>query len=643
MKREVKRRVWIDVLLVTIAMLVSVSIRLPAVFMPKVLDGREQYYSADGTPYLKEMDSYHFVKKMNIIAGNEDGNLTKFDNILPILGVMVYKIGNVFSHVSTEQVAAFLGPFIFMFACIPAYIFVKRKTNRAGGFLSALLIGITPSLVIANGFMTFDTDILLAVLPLLLALFFVLALEEETKKKRIIYTVSAVLTFVILCLSWHSASVYFYLFLIVSICLLVFFLLKDKAKIKIKTLLVLMSCMAICFIGLELMGFVSDNLRIFQISESSLYPDSGLFVIELQKLPLVAFTKLTDLFLVQRNGNINFLGGIGLLLVAISAVAFFLFIIFAKGNSKRENLNKIFNRYKSLSIVGILLVVWFLGAMISLPRGIRFTKIAALPICLLAGVFFGILIENIKDKKGWMRFFILGIIAIFPSFGAVSSAIAFEPSANKSLEETANYIREELGEEYRIATWWDLGYFYEYKGVDVLFDGGTQGGGYLYWVANALTTDDPELTKGIFRMLSVDYLELKAPEKATEMFDGDLAAAAKMIKEILVLKKDGAREKLAKDYDFSEDGIEELLALTHPENPQKTVVVVTQDMIKKLDTISYYGSYDLIEGKGSSEEVRNSMMTRLFNSDNAGSGFVLRKKINDPLNKFGSAVWIIDY
>ena len=207
----------------------------------------------------------------------------------------------------------------------------------------------------------------------------------------------------------------------------------------------------------------------------------------------------------------------------------------------------------------------------------------------------------------------------------------------------ANYVKRDLGEDYRIATWWDLGYFYEYKGIDVLFDGGTQGGGYLYWVANAFATDNPELTKGIFRMLSVDYLELKAPDKATEMFDGDLAAAAELLKEILVLKKDAAREKIVKDYDFAEMDIEELLALTHPENPQKTAVVVTQDMIKKIDTISYYGAYNLAEGKSNSEKIHNSMMTRLFNSDNAGNGFVFRKKINDPLNKFGSVVWTIDY
>lgn len=654
-KKSEKKKIWIDILLIFIAMATSFLIRLPSISISGVSEEeRSEYFSEEETPFLKDMDSYHFLKKTKIILGEDDGNLQKFDNGLPVVTAGIFRFLNLFFEVSVEQIAGLIGPIIFMLSCIPAYIFVRRKTNRVGGFLAALLVGIMPALVVANEFLIFDTDILNSVLALTLALLFVLAIEAKTRKRRILYIIFATLVFVILGFSWHSASVYYYLFIIVSIGMLVYILIREKFRLKdffqrpeakvIETFLVSFS---LAFFALLFSGFLKDNLKVFGANEgNNLYPESSEFVQELTVLPIVEGEKITDFFLVLKNGNMNVLGGVGLVALAILSAIYLIILGVLSVRKSDEETNKVFAR-KELVFSGILLVVWFLGAMVSLSKGIRFTKIATLPVCLLSGIGLGLIWEYFKESiKGKIGFLILVAVTVLPSFGAITASFVSKPSVDKALEKTANSVLD-FGDDYVLATWWDTGYYFEYKGSDVLVDAGTASGGEMFWIGMAFSTDDPKLSAGIFKMLAVDGLELYAPRKAIEMADGNYTKGVEMLKEILPLEKEEARKTLQKKSSFSEEDISELLSFSHPEESKKIAVVISDDMMNKSYSIFYYGMFDLEKGESGYqafdfERVNNSILYRLYNEKDDFSEFQFKKKIDDRLEVYGSRIWVIE-
>ena len=654
-EKSEKKKIWIDILLIFIAMATSFLIRLPSISISGVSEEeRSEYFSEEGAPFLKDMDSYHFLKKTKIILGEDDGNLQKFDNGLPVVTAGTFRFLNLFFEVSVEQVAGLIGPIIFMLSCIPAYIFVRRKTNRVGGFLAALLVGIMPALVVANEFLIFDTDILNSVLALTLALLFVLAIEAKTRKRRILYIIFATLVFVILGFSWHSASVYYYLFIIASIGMLVYILIREKFRLKdffrrpeAKVIGAFLVSFSLAFFALLFSGFLKDNLKVFGANEgNNLYPESSEFVQELTVLPIVEGEKITDFFSVLKNGNMNVLGGVGLVALAILLAIYLIILGVLSVRKSDEETNKVFAR-KELIFSGILLVVWFLGAMVSLSKGIRFTKIATLPVCLLSGIGLGLIWEYFKESiKGKIGFLILVAVTVLPSFGAITASFVSKPSVDKALEKTANSVLD-FGDDYVLATWWDTGYYFEYKGSDVLVDAGTASGGEMFWIGMAFSADDPKLSAGIFKMLSVDYLELSAPKKATEMTGGDLNKAVEMLKDILVLDREEAKKTLEEDYGFLEKDVDELLYYSHPENSRKIAVVVTEEMVDSSDGIFYYGFFNLEKGESEYDvfdfdKVNNSMLFRLYNSKENIGEFVFREKTEDKLSEFGSKIWTIE-
>lgn len=650
-----KKKFWLDILLVMLAMVVSILIRLPSIFLTNVPEEeRSEYYSENGALFLKDMDSYHFLKKTNIILGNDDSQLQTYDNGLPVITASVFRFLNLFSQVSVEQVAGVIGPIIFSFSCIPAYIFVRRKTNRVGGFFSALLIGIMPALVVANEFLIFDTDILATVLPLTMALLFVLAIEAGRKGKRILFSILAVTFAIILGFSWHSSSVYFYLFFAVSGVMLAYFLIRERFKFKkffsrteTRTVFSLLLSFLLVFILLLSFGFLKDNLKIFGAREESFYPESDEFVQELSDLPFIEGEKITDFFSVLKDGSVNILGGVGLFSLACVSVIFLGVVIFANRGETCGKLSKKLAQYKGLTISGVLLVVWFLGAMASLSFGLRFTKIATVPVCLLAGMMIGILFEKRRGKRAIVGALIVVALAVFPSFSAITASFVSKPSVDWSLEETASYIKEELGDDFVVATWWETGHYFEYAGLDVLVDAGTASGGEMFWIGMAFSTDDPKLSEGIFRMLAVDGLELSAPRKAIEMADGNYTKGVEMLKEILPLEKEEARKTLQKKSSFSEEDISELLSFSYPEESNKIAVVILDDMMNKSDSIFYYGMFDLEKGESGYqafdfERVNNSMLYRLYNEKDDFSEFQFKKKIDDRLEVYGSRIWVIE-
>lgn len=658
-QQDEKKKRWLDVLLIFVAMAIGVGIRLPALFMPMVPENeRSEFLTEENEPYLYEMDSYYFAQKTKCLVEHCE-IVDKRDMLLPIIGAFLYWIANIFINVSVEQIVIFSGPVVFALSCIPIYLFVKRKTNRFGGFFAGVLINITPSLLASTNFCMFDTDILLTVLPASLFLSLISMFDNNQWKKKIFYSILSLVFFIMLIFAWHSASVYFYLLLFFFVAILVWrlceckFGINELCKNKENILCIVL---ALCFIGsylvLNQLDFVGSNVKKVVSASTRVggYPDSSLFISEFQKVPLLSNKYIGAAFNVNAYGSINRLGGIAFFTLAVIVflvILFGLFVCFRNvclcKNGRAGKFYKVFKNYIPLCI---LLIIWFLGGFYALSKGIRMVKIMAIPTILLAGFGFGWLYNVIVKSERILKIFYLlfAISLILPSFGSVANAWDFVPGTNDSASEIIDYIIGNIGEDYTIATWCDLGYFYEYKGLNVIFDGGTHN--YVYWVGNALLTENSELAAGIFRMLIGEdgVGTMDGPDKAQEMFDGDLAMSSDFLKEILVLNRDEAEERMKDDYDFSDEDIEELLNYTHPEAGRRIAFVITEDMLAKIEAISYYGLYDIKAGEKKEEiqDYSDSIINRLYNNDTDVDGvFEFRTRIEDPTNTYSSVIWTI--
>ena len=73
---------------------------------------------------------------------------------------------------------------------------------------------------------------------------------------------------------------------------------------------------------------------------------------------------------------------------------------------------------------------------------------------------------------------------------------------------------------------------------------------------------------------------------------GDNAAACDMLKNILPLDKSSARNLLLEGYNLNNDEAETLLGFTHPDYVPEIYLIISNDMLFKVEAISYYGLWD---------------------------------------------------
>ena len=87
--------------------------------------------------------------------------------------------------------------------------------------------------------------------------------------------------------------------------------------------------------------------------------------------------------------------------------------------------------------------------------------------------------------------------------GAADLARAALPSVTDSMNDTMAWIRENMPEDTAIASWWDYGYFMQYRARRrTIADGGTSYGEKVFcFLGKALLADDPARMTGILRML----------------------------------------------------------------------------------------------------------------------------------------------
>ena len=655
----------VDVLLVLFAMSILWYIHSFALIRSTQEEIKVYYFNEESLPHLFDMDSYYYYRKTKEFSNNEiskvisersedkyqtpvsDRDDSTYTLLLSKIVSFVYKVVSKFNkNISLYRVIIYSAPFISMLVAIPSYIFIRRRTNRLGGFFAAVLAGVTNAYFSHWTFGCFDTDVLLYTIPLLYMTTYIECLLEENNKKRIIWLVLSCISFVLLMFTWDVYGVYYFLTLGLFGLLFIIALFKNKFDFKevINLPEVKFSFIAsVCFTILALIVRKSIDTSIFSAFNTMIlsgdnYPNPGEFISELRKLEL--YNPEASIFAATSGGLINRLGGLFVFLVFIAAMLALCtkVIRYLKYKPRVEK-----PELKPEYILGLVLLVWALGGLISLGGGSRFVKILAIPFNLTISYYVGFINEKYKNKNYQYALIALGLaLLIAPCIGAQKIANSMSVSATDALEETANRIKLLTKEDDVVATWWDYGYFFESESDRrTVADGGTYNGRYIYYLASSLGTTDELTSSNILKMLAnsgitVTYL--------MDEYMGGPKDGNKALKD--ALSKPNATEAkklLMEKYNLSDKQASEVVTYTHPNLDYKVILVITESMLRMKGPINFYANYDFDTGQPSQEKIdENAVYISLYNKDYDTKYFTHMFRNTDVTQRLSTNVFLVN-
>ena len=653
------KKYYIDIILIVVVMALGVFLHGPSLKTDK---NYSHYLNEDGLQYMFDMDSYYYARKAKEFSTGEEKELIKershdklqtkisdsqesyYTLLLPKVVAIIHKIINIFKNVDIYAVVVYSGPLLSMLVCIPAYIFVRRKTNRVGAVLSAVLAVSASSYFSHQNYASFDTDILLYTIPLLFMISYIESACTNEKKSRNIFWTLSIISYILLILLWDVYGIYYFLCVGLFFVYLFFALIKEKFNIKnviklseIQNTFVLLICFTILsFIfrgGIET-SIISSVMSIIKPSgfSGANYPSPSRFVAELSSVPF--FGSFGELFNMSTNNIVNRLGGIFVILFYFIGMLILLYktIKYFKGKDEDSKIGY---------ILFITLFIWSIGGMISIKSGARFVKIAVIPINIIAGLSIGYVYNYFKSLKiGFPIIFIMIGLCISPCLYVYQVAKNSTPSVDRALENSANYINENISKDAVIASWWDFGYFYEYTTKRrAIGDGGTYNGRYFYFLANGFITKDQKTSANIFKMLS--YKGVTASELMDE-YVGNAKDGCTILMKLLSLDKEEALKVLKTEYKFDDEKANKIVELTHPTLDYDLILVITENMQRMKTAMSYYAFYDFEHDEAHMDWVTDdTMLISLFHNDKDTKYFKHLTRIDDILERYGTNIWLI--
>ena len=316
------------------------------------------------------------------------------------------------------------------------------------------------------------------------------------------------------------------------------------------------------------------------------------------------------------------------------------------------SLNEDNESKKSTLIYATLFITWILVCIVAVTQGSRFITTLVLPTALITGIFVGYTSEFVKSKvnnDNWLMIiagacaFLTGfpimqinmtlgmiVLVIIVALAAlliyglpkqeyefnniplkkylVVFAICFAlmsptvsnaymtansviPGTNDAMWDSMVWINQNSPEDTVIISWWDFGYLFEIAADrQVTFDGGTQSGERAFWLGQAMTTDNLELSAGIFRMLNTEGG--RAVEYLNNISDGDTDLSTTILIETLPLAKEEAKQVMMDKYKLSAGEADQTLKYSHPDNPRPTIFVASSDMLQKAGWWTYFGNWN---------------------------------------------------
>lgn len=426
----------LDAVLLLILIVLAVGLRCPAYFMMmEDEDYRKELRTESGRPYLSEFDSYLYARLTRqfadekapltlrndretdpYITANETGDSGDVVMGLPLVGAAVSKLLKPFG-LSTETVVFWLGTVLASLAAIPAYFFVRRKTNPLGGFVAGSLVTVTMSFSAHTHAGFYDTDCVLAFLPLTFLLLYAECIMTSEFRKQLALAAGCAVSLGVLSVFWRAFYAYFYIGgFCASVVLLLVFLTPAKCyppqerrnrfvrffrRAEFRgTVMTVALQLIVCAVtrGRDL---ISDLLHIFtemttQLSAGSAsFPSADQYVGELSDTVILDNGFLGG-FAPSFDGLINSVGTY-IVVATVLCTVLALYVLCVR-TALGHNPEACLPRRSLLTLTGFF-TAWLGAGVFVAFNGVRFLEITSLPFCILSGLGIGLLSKYLRSRK----------------------------------------------------------------------------------------------------------------------------------------------------------------------------------------------------------------------------------------------------
>ena len=622
---EKSKWLWIPVLLLVLAACFIVR-ALPA-SLPSLSEAEKAIYLDEtGAPYLTEMDSYFYARlarEMTESGRTQLYNIRDEDPLmsqrpvaqpdpnqwlpvlLPALAYWIWRVLSFFGAADIGGIVRWMGPVLGALSAVPAFLYVRRRTNVWGGLATGLLTGLSLPFVCHTHFGFFDTDMLLCLLPLGFLTLELRAMQLPRLRSQVIAGASSALMLAMLSMTWFAFYTYYWLMVLGGLIGLLLTMTFSRCPFRRKLvavrgwLLSILPVLLLVFLfrgaaGLEALGSVISIFRSVSGSADA-FPFGWQFIGEMQALaylPDTASRGVVSLLATDLRSGLGAVGGILPCLFAAAAVP--LGIICSRQPRKEPDAPDRADRRIAALTEAAVMLLWLGFGVVLMKSRQRFTEIAALPAAVLAGLAVGFVTRGLRLRKAWIRIPLRAALAVGVCVPLILGSWAYArgmlPGVTDSLANAMAWIRETQSENAVIASWWDYGYYMQYASRRrVIFDGGYTGGDDFYLLGHALLSDDPARGVGIFRML----------ETSGVAAIGDLtscgatqAEAAEYLLRIASMDRAEA-ECTEPPAEMTAEQFAALLDKTHPREEMPLLIVLSDDIITKLTAVSYYGLWDM--------------------------------------------------
>ena len=631
----------VNLLCALAVMAAAVLVRLPsALYDGEKAAIRDSCTDESGVPYLTDLDSYYHVRLVRNYLENgtlgdtklEDGTAWDSLRFYPEGLSADYQPGIVWLTAwlwklfggSLGALEYGLAAVMAALSALVAYLLGRRLGGIPGGVTAGLLVGCGPVYAQRTCFGRFDTDVFVIILELLLILFLSGALRAQTWRKRAGQLAGFALTCLVYFLFWIPtyAAMFVGLTLLGGLIAVPAMLFADPqsrpgsagaffCRPEIRIVLgggILVAAVLLVVSGPSVFPRILTALFSFSTSSRSgegVMPNLFASISELSRTGFFS-SQPGQMFSGYVAGEspaiVNGVGGAAAFVAAVAGLVCMALSCFPRFRGKLlPDSPRVGALYASM------LGVWLIAGLFLTRYGVRFIEHLSIPVGVLAGAFTGQAVhlaegrretEKKEKKKEKHRVLFRKAVATalclavtIPAMaGAARGSDDSRPSASDASANAMRFVRENARDEKAlVASWWDMGYYYESEsGHPCLWDGGSQNGIRAILVSRALVTDNLELSRRILLMLAgsgnaaVDLL----------MKHTDARTAFETLWEALLQEKEETKETLKNRCGLTEAEAAEAEALLHPALPKETYLVITYTMTQQIGWYEYYSGWD---------------------------------------------------
>lgn len=255
-------------------------------------------------------------------------------------------------------------------------------------------------------------------------------------------------------------------------------------------------------------------------------------------------------------------------------------------------------KYEANIMIGLILIVSFIGALYASTMGVRFTLLLVMPAGIAIAIGLTYLYEETKSLIGDQhKYYQLAanvittmVVILIVSLQVQSSyniATNFLPNYNAAWDVALSNIRENSQPDAIVNSWWDFGHWFKYttkRGVTL--DGATQNNPPLHWLGKLLLTTNEDESRGILKMLDC------GSNTAYDKLYNRTADASRVIEVLsLILPIQSRIDANLKLSELGYSNPDEITQLTHCNAPEN-YLIVSDDMIGKAPVWAHFGSWD---------------------------------------------------